>query len=75
MAAGGFDGVVAKSAVACCFGGDRCTAWLKVKAVKRQEFVVIGWRPPTMATSMCAAYSWAATRTASWSIAAVLTAA
>jgi bifunctional non-homologous end joining protein LigD len=46
MRAGGFEGVVAKSAVARYYGGDRSTAWLKVKAVQRQEFVVIGWRPP-----------------------------
>ena len=39
-------GVVAKSAVARYYGGERSTAWLKVKAVNRQEFVVIGWRPP-----------------------------
>lgn len=46
MRAGGFEGVVAKSAVARYYGGDRSTSWLKVKAVQRQEFVVIGWRPP-----------------------------
>lgn len=46
MKAGGFEGVVAKSAVARYYGGDRSTAWLKVKAVQRQEFIVIGWRPP-----------------------------
>jgi bifunctional non-homologous end joining protein LigD len=46
MRAGGFEGVVAKSAVARYYGGDRSTAWLKIKAVQRQEFVVIGWRPP-----------------------------
>src|SRR3569833_387727 len=39
-------GVVAKSAVARYYGGERSTAWYKIKAVKRQEFVVIGWRPP-----------------------------
>lgn len=46
MKAGGFEGVVAKSATARYYGGDRSTAWLKVKAIKRQEFVIIGWRPP-----------------------------
>lgn len=46
MRAGGFEGVVAKSATARYYGGDRSTAWLKVKAVQRQEFIVIGWRPP-----------------------------
>ena len=46
MASGGIEGVVAKSAVARYYGGERSTAWYKIKAVKRQEFVVIGWRPP-----------------------------
>ena len=46
MCAGGFEGVVAKSPTARYYGGDRSTAWLKVKCVKRQEFVIIGWRPP-----------------------------
>lgn len=42
----GFEGVVAKSPTARYYGGDRSTAWLKIKCVQRQEFVVIGWRPP-----------------------------
>src|SRR4051794_8418108 len=46
MASSGFEGVVAKSATARYYGGERSPFWLKVKAVKRQEFVVIGWRPP-----------------------------
>ena len=46
MCAGGFEGVVAKSPTARYYGGDRSTAWLKVKCIQRQEFVVIGWRPP-----------------------------
>jgi bifunctional non-homologous end joining protein LigD len=46
MKAGGFEGVIAKSPTARYYGGDRSTAWLKVKCVQRQEFVVIGWRPP-----------------------------
>lgn len=46
MAKGGFEGVIAKSPTARYYGGDRSTAWLKVKCVQRQEFVVIGWRPP-----------------------------
>lgn len=46
MKAGGFEGVIAKSSTARYYGGDRSTAWLKIKAVQRQEFVVIGWRPP-----------------------------
>jgi bifunctional non-homologous end joining protein LigD len=46
MCLGGFEGLIAKSPTARYYGGDRSTAWLKVKCVKRQEFVVIGWRPP-----------------------------
>jgi len=46
MCEGGFEGVIAKSPTARYYGGDRSTAWLKIKCVKRQEFVVIGWRPP-----------------------------
>ena len=46
MKAGGFEAVIAKLPTARYYGGDRSTAWLKVKAVHRQEFVVIGWRPP-----------------------------
>lgn len=46
MKAGGFEGVIAKSPTARYYGGDRSAAWLKIKAVQRQEFVVIGWRPP-----------------------------
>jgi DNA ligase D-like protein (predicted ligase) len=46
MCEGGHEGVIAKSPTARYYGGDRSTAWLKVKCVQRQEFVVIGWRPP-----------------------------
>ena len=46
MCQGGFEGLIAKSAQARYFGGDRSSAWLKIKCVQRQEFVVIGWRPP-----------------------------
>ena len=46
MCEGGHEGVIAKSPTARYYGGDRSTAWLKIKCVKRQEFVVIGWRPP-----------------------------
>lgn len=42
----GFEGVVAKSPTARNYGGDRSTAWLKIKCVQRQEFVIISWRPP-----------------------------
>ncbi len=46
MAQQGFEGVIAKSPTARYYGGDLSTAWLKIKAVKRQEFVVVGYRPP-----------------------------
>jgi bifunctional non-homologous end joining protein LigD len=46
MCASGNEGVIAKSATARYCGGERSPFWLKVKCVKRQEFVVIGWRPP-----------------------------
>jgi bifunctional non-homologous end joining protein LigD len=46
MCKSGFEGVIAKSPTARYYGGDRSTAWYKIKCVKRQEFVVIGWRPP-----------------------------
>lgn len=45
MLDGGFEGVIAKSPTARYYS-DRSEVWLKVKCVKRQEFVVIGWRPP-----------------------------
>lgn len=46
MAAGGFEGVIAKGAGGPYSAGDRSLAWRKVKSIKREEFVVIGWRPP-----------------------------
>lgn len=45
MCEGGFEGVIAKSPTARYYS-DRSEMWLKVKCVKRQEFVIIGWRPP-----------------------------
>lgn len=45
MCQGGFEGVIAKSPTARYYGG-RSDLWLKVKCVQRQEFVVIGYRPP-----------------------------
>lgn len=45
MCKGGFEGVIAKSPTARYYG-ERSQTWLKVKCVKRQEFVIIGWRPP-----------------------------
>jgi bifunctional non-homologous end joining protein LigD len=46
MLEGGHEGVIAKSPTARYYSGDRSTAWLKIKCIKRQEFVIIGWRPP-----------------------------
>jgi bifunctional non-homologous end joining protein LigD len=40
------EGVVAKRPGAAYAAGDRSDAWLKIKTNDRQEFVVIGWRPP-----------------------------
>lgn len=38
MCEGRFEGVIAKSPIARYYGGERSTAWLKVKCVQRQEF-------------------------------------
>lgn len=43
--AGGFDGIVAKWPTARYYGGGRSTAWLEIKVLRQQEFVVIGWTP------------------------------
>jgi bifunctional non-homologous end joining protein LigD len=42
--AGGHEGIIAKRGDA-RYVGDRTTTWLKIKCVKRQEFVVGGYRP------------------------------
>ena len=44
MCAGGHEGILAKRADG-HYVGDRTTDWLKIKCIKRQEFVVGGWRP------------------------------
>jgi bifunctional non-homologous end joining protein LigD len=44
MCAGGHEGVVAKRMDG-HYVGDRTTSWLKIKCIKRQEFVVGGYRP------------------------------
>lgn len=44
MCAGGYEGVISKRADA-PYRGRRVSAWLKVKCVRRQEFVVVGWLP------------------------------
>ncbi len=46
MCEGGYEGVIAKAINARYYGGDRSSTWQKIKCVRRQEFVVIGWRPP-----------------------------
>jgi bifunctional non-homologous end joining protein LigD len=45
MCKGGFEGVIAKSPTARYYS-DRSEMWLKINCVKRQELVIIGWRPP-----------------------------
>jgi bifunctional non-homologous end joining protein LigD len=42
----GHEGVIAKSASA-PYRGDRDKSWLKIKCLKRQEFVIGGWSPST----------------------------
>ncbi|MBJ3785007.1 DNA ligase D [Devosia sediminis] len=42
----GHEGVIAKSANA-PYRGDRTKSWLKIKCLKRQEFVIGGWSPST----------------------------
>ncbi|NMA97733.1 MAG: DNA ligase D [Phyllobacteriaceae bacterium] len=42
----GHEGVIAKSANA-PYRGDRSKSWLKIKCLKRQEFVIGGWSPST----------------------------
>jgi bifunctional non-homologous end joining protein LigD len=42
----GLEGVVGKRHASTYVPGDRSDSWLKIKATQRQEFVVIGWRPP-----------------------------
>ena len=44
MCEGGHEGVIAKKASG-RYGGDRTASWLKIKCIKRQEFVIGGWRP------------------------------
>jgi len=42
----GYEGVIAKQADA-PYRGDRTRSWLKIKCIKRQEFVIGGWSPST----------------------------
>jgi bifunctional non-homologous end joining protein LigD len=44
MCANGEEGVIAKLADA-PYRPDRGRSWLKIKCTKRQEFVIVGWRP------------------------------
>ncbi len=44
MCAGGYEGVISKLASA-AYRGKRTASWLKVKCIRRQEFVVVGWLP------------------------------
>jgi bifunctional non-homologous end joining protein LigD len=43
--AGGYEGVIGKWPKARYYSGGRSTAWIKIKAMRRQEFVVLGWLP------------------------------
>ena len=42
--AAGLEGVISKKADA-VYRGSRSGSWLKIKCIKRQEFVVVGWTP------------------------------
>ncbi|SEQ33308.1 ATP-dependent DNA ligase LigD phosphoesterase module /ATP-dependent DNA ligase LigD polymerase module [Devosia sp. YR412] len=42
----GHEGIIAKQAEA-TYSGSRNRSWLKIKASKRQEFVIAGWSPST----------------------------
>jgi len=44
LCAAGHEGVIAKRADA-PYRGERSKTWLKIKCLKRQEFVIGGWRP------------------------------
>src|SRR5262249_52471071 len=44
MCEGGYEGMVAKLGRS-RYVGDRTREWLKIKCIKRQEFVIGGWRP------------------------------
>lgn len=51
MCDGGHEGVIAKKASG-RYVGDRTASWLKIKCVKRQEFVIGGWRPSDNGSGM-----------------------
>ncbi|HZF42790.1 MAG TPA: DNA ligase D [Sphingomonadaceae bacterium] len=44
MCRGGMEGIISKRADA-AYRGKRTQAWLKVKCIRRQEFVIVGWTP------------------------------
>jgi len=44
IAAQGHEGIIAKQANA-PYRGERSKSWLKIKAAKRQEFIIAGWSP------------------------------
>ncbi|MHA6690651.1 DNA ligase D [Devosia sp. A449] len=46
IARAGHEGIIAKQANA-PYRGERTKSWLKIKAGKRQEFVIAGWTPST----------------------------
>ncbi|MEH3102355.1 MAG: DNA ligase D [Sphingomonas phyllosphaerae] len=47
----GYEGVVSKRADA-PYRGRRTSAWLKIKCIRRQEFVIVGWLPSTKARGL-----------------------
>jgi bifunctional non-homologous end joining protein LigD len=43
--AGGYEGIVGKWPNSRYYSGGRSTAWIEIKALRQQEFVVLGWLP------------------------------
>jgi bifunctional non-homologous end joining protein LigD len=48
---GGWEGLIAKDARSTYQTGKRSPSWLKLKLLKRQEFVVVGWTEPRQTRS------------------------
>jgi bifunctional non-homologous end joining protein LigD len=43
--AGGYEGIVGKWPNSRYYSGGRSTAWIEIKALRQQDFVVLGWLP------------------------------
>jgi len=43
--AGGYEGIVGKWPNSRYYSGGRSTAWIEIRALRQQEFVVLGWLP------------------------------